>query len=50
MIIFSDFFNWNRIKIRYCDGASFSGDSQNAVRVPARFQHQVPPEVIHSVM
>lgn len=32
MIIFSDFFSWNRIKIRYCDGASFSGDSQNAVR------------------
>ncbi|KAK4856081.1 hypothetical protein QYF36_013947 [Acer negundo] len=23
-----DFFNWNRVKIRYCDGASFSGDSQ----------------------
>ncbi|KAG7566536.1 Pectinacetylesterase/NOTUM [Arabidopsis suecica] len=24
-----DFFNWNRIKLRYCDGASFSGDSQD---------------------
>ncbi|KAL9430485.1 hypothetical protein AB3S75_025804 [Citrus x aurantiifolia] len=24
-----DFFNWNRVKLRYCDGASFSGDSQN---------------------
>ncbi|CAI9770189.1 unnamed protein product [Fraxinus pennsylvanica] len=24
-----DFFNWNRVKIRYCDGASFSGDSEN---------------------
>ncbi|XP_010418576.1 PREDICTED: pectin acetylesterase 6-like [Camelina sativa] len=21
-----DFFNWNRIKLRYCDGASFSGE------------------------
>ncbi|XP_078179058.1 pectin acetylesterase 5-like [Carex rostrata] len=21
-----DFFNWNKVKIRYCDGASFSGD------------------------
>ncbi|OWM72371.1 hypothetical protein CDL15_Pgr018256 [Punica granatum] len=21
-----DFFNWNRVKLRYCDGASFSGD------------------------
>ncbi|ESW35252.1 hypothetical protein PHAVU_001G219200 [Phaseolus vulgaris] len=24
-----DFFNWNRVKVRYCDGASFSGDSQD---------------------
>ncbi|WZZ63063.1 hypothetical protein YC2023_063170 [Brassica napus] len=24
-----DFFNWNRVKLRYCDGASFSGDGQN---------------------
>ncbi|KAK4424483.1 Pectin acetylesterase 10 [Sesamum alatum] len=24
-----DFFNWNRVKIRYCDGASFAGDSEN---------------------
>ncbi|XP_048336789.1 pectin acetylesterase 3 isoform X1 [Ziziphus jujuba] len=24
-----DFFNWNRVKLRYCDGASFIGDSQN---------------------
>ncbi|KAL1208802.1 Pectin acetylesterase 6 [Cardamine amara subsp. amara] len=24
-----DFFNWNRIKLRYCDGASFAGDSQD---------------------
>lgn len=24
-----DFFNWNRVKVRYCDGASFAGDSQN---------------------
>ncbi|KAL4643355.1 hypothetical protein ACB092_02G086300 [Castanea dentata] len=23
-----DFFNWNRVKLRYCDGASFSGDRQ----------------------
>jgi hypothetical protein len=27
----TDFFNWNRVKVRYCDGASFSGDSQNEV-------------------
>ncbi|CAH2038471.1 unnamed protein product [Thlaspi arvense] len=24
-----DFYNWNKIKVRYCDGASFSGDSEN---------------------
>ncbi|WOL10115.1 pectin acetylesterase 9 isoform X4 [Canna indica] len=23
-----DFYNWNRVKLRYCDGASFGGDSQ----------------------
>lgn len=27
----SDFFNWNRVKLRYCDGASFTGDSENKV-------------------
>lgn len=28
MTIFSypDFYNWNRVKIRYCDGSSFTGD------------------------
>ncbi|RZC57065.1 hypothetical protein C5167_004368 [Papaver somniferum] len=24
-----DFYNWNRVKIRYCDGGSFSGDSMH---------------------
>ncbi|RLN17378.1 hypothetical protein C2845_PM02G20700 [Panicum miliaceum] len=24
----SDFYNWNRVKLRYCDGGSFSGDSE----------------------
>ncbi|KAG6408634.1 hypothetical protein SASPL_131652 [Salvia splendens] len=24
-----DFYNWNRVKVRYCDGASFSGDGEN---------------------
>ncbi|KAH9321682.1 hypothetical protein KI387_016321 [Taxus chinensis] len=23
-----DFYNWNRVKIRYCDGASFTGDME----------------------
>ncbi|KAL8159125.1 hypothetical protein V2J09_000662 [Rumex salicifolius] len=24
-----DFYNWNRVKLRYCDGASFSGEGQD---------------------
>lgn len=24
----SDFYNWNRVKVRYCDGSSFTGDVQ----------------------
>jgi len=42
MIVSADFFNWNRVKIRYCDGASFSGDSQNEVKRACNetlFQH-----------
>ncbi|KAM1442538.1 hypothetical protein ACFXTO_010513 [Malus domestica] len=27
-----DFFNWNRVKVRYCDGASFSGDSEDKAK------------------
>lgn len=30
-IMIVDFFNWNRVKIRYCDGASFTGDSEDRV-------------------
>ncbi|KAL2333928.1 hypothetical protein Fmac_015141 [Flemingia macrophylla] len=22
----ADFYNWNRVKVRYCDGSSFTGD------------------------
>jgi len=29
----ADFFNWNRVKIRYCDGASFTGDSEDKVNL-----------------
>lgn len=24
----SDFYNWNRVKIRYCDGGSFAGNAE----------------------
>ncbi|CAI9779048.1 unnamed protein product [Fraxinus pennsylvanica] len=27
-----DFFNWNRVKIRYCDGASFSGHPEGELK------------------
>lgn len=29
----SDFFNWNKVKIRYCDGASFAGHPENELKV-----------------
>ena len=29
--VVADFFNWNRVKIRYCDGASFAGDGEDKV-------------------
>ena len=31
-LVFVDFFNWNRVKLRYCDGASFTGDSEDEVQ------------------
>ncbi|KAK3166633.1 hypothetical protein QOZ80_1AG0048330 [Eleusine coracana subsp. coracana] len=27
-----DFYNWNKVKVRYCDGASFSGNVDNEVK------------------
>lgn len=26
LVMRADFYNWNRVKIRYCDGSSFTGD------------------------
>jgi len=26
-----DFYNWNRVKVRYCDGGSFTGDGSKSV-------------------
>jgi len=26
MLYVPDFYDWNRIKVRYCDGSSFTGD------------------------
>lgn len=28
-----DFFNWNKVKIRYCDGASLSGSPESETHV-----------------
>lgn len=38
-IINADFYNWNRVKIRYCDGASFSGDAKfyNGVKLSSLY-------------
>lgn len=27
----ADFYNWNRVRLLYCDGASFTGNSENKV-------------------
>ncbi|KAK3140934.1 hypothetical protein QOZ80_5AG0407950 [Eleusine coracana subsp. coracana] len=32
-----DFFNWNKVKIRYCDGASFSGNVKDELKNGTRF-------------
>nr|CAB3463661.1 unnamed protein product [Digitaria exilis] len=32
-----DFYNWNKVKIRYCDGASFSGDVRDELQNGTRF-------------
>ncbi|RDX94227.1 Pectin acetylesterase 5, partial [Mucuna pruriens] len=32
-----DFFNWNKVKIRYCDGASFAGHPESEVRIDFTF-------------
>ncbi|PNX77767.1 hypothetical protein L195_g033738 [Trifolium pratense] len=38
--VVDDFFNWNRVKIRYYDGASFTGDSEDrAAQLQFRGQH-----------
>jgi hypothetical protein len=29
----ADFYNWNKVKIRYCDGASFSGNVKDEFQV-----------------
>jgi len=29
----SDFYNWNIVDIRYCDGGSFAGDAEGEDRV-----------------
>ncbi|GJN36312.1 hypothetical protein PR202_gb25160 [Eleusine coracana subsp. coracana] len=32
-----DFFNWNKVKTRYCDGASFSGNVKDELKNGTRF-------------
>ncbi|KAI4354439.1 hypothetical protein L6164_003299 [Bauhinia variegata] len=43
-----DFYNWNKVKIRYCDGASFAGHPDNEVKEGSRlfFRGQLVWEAI----
>lgn len=38
-VLLADFYNWNRVKIRYCDGASFAGDAKFDNGVYALWTH-----------
>jgi hypothetical protein len=29
----ADFYNWNRVLVRYCDGGSFQGDADSPIQV-----------------
>ncbi|GJP75463.1 hypothetical protein CLOP_g10976 [Closterium sp. NIES-67] len=31
-----EFFSWNRVVVRYCDGASFSGNKNSPIKVPGQ--------------
>ena len=33
VFVLVDFFNWNRVVIRYCDGASFAGHPEAEFKV-----------------
>ncbi|XP_039129458.1 pectin acetylesterase 5-like [Dioscorea cayenensis subsp. rotundata] len=48
-----DFYNWNRVKVRYCDGASMAGDvdneSQNSTNLFFRGKH-VWEAVMHELL
>ena len=37
LFVFLDFYNWNRLKVRYCDGASFTGDVEEVDPVSHSF-------------
>lgn len=39
---FADFYNWNRVRIRYCDGSSFTGDVEAVDPVSLRY----PPSIV----
>ncbi|KAK7292659.1 hypothetical protein RJT34_15510 [Clitoria ternatea] len=41
-----DFFNWNKVKIRYCDGASFAGHPENEKGSRLFFRGQIIWEAI----
>ncbi|KVH91609.1 Pectinacetylesterase [Cynara cardunculus var. scolymus] len=48
-----DFYNWNRIKVRYCDGASFTGDVEKVNSVSSTMKtnlHFRGARIFHAVI
>jgi hypothetical protein len=45
-----DFYNWNRIKVRYCDGSSFTGDVEAVDPVSLKIQKNLKIEVYYNVL
>lgn len=47
-VLLADFYNWNRVKIRYCDGASFAGDARfdNGVYALWTYSYFLSPHII----
>ncbi|KAL3838652.1 hypothetical protein ACJIZ3_023243 [Penstemon smallii] len=45
-----DFYNWNRVFVRYCDGSSFSGDVEEVIPVKDKNIHRRGARVFAAVM
>lgn len=43
----SDFFNWNKVKIRYCDGGSFAGHPESEFKASSPDFFHVVQELVY---